>query len=78
MGFFIYFGLHFAPQPDPYTAEHIHLVLIYVIWSIGYYLQLKQSIVRNFIIIFVIFFILQVVHFFFGYYVITFLESFVE
>ncbi|UFU00122.1 hypothetical protein KO561_03925 [Radiobacillus kanasensis] len=78
VGFFAFFGLHFVPQQDPYIAEHIYIMLIYVIWAIGYYLQIKQSTLRNFIIILVIFLIIQALNFFFGYYVITFLEFFLE
>ncbi|WP_117148951.1 hypothetical protein [Paraliobacillus zengyii] len=78
LGFFSVFGQHFVPQQDPYLAEHIQIMLIYVIWGIGYYLQIRQSTMRNFIIIFVVFLVMQALNFFFAYYVITFLEFFLE
>ncbi|KAB8126012.1 hypothetical protein F9U64_20995 [Gracilibacillus oryzae] len=78
VGFFAFFGLHFVGQEDPYTAEHTHIMLLYVIWGISYYLQLRQSAMVNFIIILVVSLIIQALNIFYGYYVITFLESFLE
>lgn len=78
LGFFWFFGLHFVPQQDPYLAEHTYIMLIYVIWGVGYYLQIRQSSMRNFIITFVSFLIIQALHFFFVYYITTFLEFFLE
>ncbi|MYL58249.1 hypothetical protein GLW20_12105 [Virgibacillus halodenitrificans] len=78
LGFFWFFGLHFVPQQDPYLAEHIYIILIYVIWGIGYYLQIKQSTMRNFIIVLIFSLIIQALNFFFVYYITTFLEFFLE
>lgn len=78
LGFFMYFGTHFVPQQDPYIAENISIILIYVIWAISYYLQIKQSSIRNFIIILVVFLLIQALYFYFIYYVITFFEFFLE
>ncbi|GAA0600301.1 hypothetical protein GCM10009001_15880 [Virgibacillus siamensis] len=78
LGFFMFFGLHFVPQKDPYIAEHISIILVYVIWVIGYYLQVKQSTVKNFIIILAVFLLIQALNVFFMYYVITFFEFFLE
>ncbi len=74
----MYFGMHFVPQDDPYIAENISILLLYVIWGISYYVQLKQTTVKNFIITLVTFLIIKALYFFFMYYVITFLELFLE
>ncbi|GEN52762.1 hypothetical protein [Halobacillus faecis] len=73
-GFFLYFGTHFVEQEDPYVGENLSILLVYVIWGIGYYLQLKQPTMKRALVVMVLFLGMQVVFFFNLYYVTTFFE----
>lgn len=64
LGFFMFFGLHFVPQEEPYTAEHTYILLVYVIWIISYYLQLKQLAIKNFIAVLIALVIILIIYIF--------------
>ncbi len=72
------FGLHFVHQPDPYTAEHVALSVIYILWGVNYWLQFKLSNYISILLINTVLIILVAIYVFFIYYPVTFLEYFLE
>ncbi len=74
----MWFGLHFVPQPDPYTAEYIAISIIYMLWAVSYWFQFKISTTKKIILFNFAVIILVVLYIFFIYYPISFLEYFLE
>ncbi len=72
------FGLHFVQQPDPYTAEHVAISVIYILWGVSYWFQFKVSTYKSIVLINLALIIFIVLYAFFIYYPITFLEYFLE
>ncbi|WP_446855091.1 hypothetical protein [Halobacillus faecis] len=73
-GFLLYFGTHFVEEEDPYIGGNLSILLVYVIWGIGYFLQLTQQTMKRALVIMVVFSGMQVVYFFNMSYVITFFD----
>ncbi|KHE69541.1 hypothetical protein [Halobacillus sp. BBL2006] len=75
IGSLAYLGMNFAPYPGNHVGENIGLLMIYVFWGVGYYLQLKQKTITRFIIFFVLEFAFLYIWFM---YVISFIDSLFE
>ncbi|ARI77895.1 hypothetical protein [Halobacillus mangrovi] len=75
LGFLAYLGMNFAPYPGSHTGENIGLIMIYVFWAVGYYLQVKQKTLVRFITFFVLEFIFLCLWFF---YAIAYIDSLFE
>ncbi|SDN96116.1 hypothetical protein SAMN05421677_10261 [Halobacillus aidingensis] len=73
-GFLLYFGTHFVEQDDPYVGENLSILLVYVIWGLGYFIQLKQPTMKRVVAVLLLSLGFQVLYFFSMYYVITFFE----
>ncbi|WP_153461817.1 MULTISPECIES: hypothetical protein [Sediminibacillus] len=78
LGGIMYFGMHFAPQSDPYTAEHIAVGMIFILWGLNYGIQLKLCTVKSLVASNLLLVCVVALYVFFIYYPITFLEFFVE
>lgn len=73
-GFLLYFGTHFVEQEDPYVGENLSILLVYVIWGTGYFIQLKQPTLMRAVVVMALFLALQVLYFFNIYEVTRFFE----
>ncbi|TMN22098.1 hypothetical protein [Lentibacillus cibarius] len=51
---FAYLGMNFTPSNEPLTAEYVFLASFYIILGGFYYLQLKHSTIKKFIVIIII------------------------
>ncbi|UOR13709.1 hypothetical protein [Halobacillus amylolyticus] len=47
-GLFLYFGLKFVTQSDPYTGEYLFIATLFVIWGAFYYFQLRLGSIKGF------------------------------
>ncbi|ELK45653.1 hypothetical protein D479_13967 [Halobacillus sp. BAB-2008] len=74
----LFFGTHFVPQPDPYTAENVAIVFIYILWAVSYWLQFKVQTYKSIVFINVGLIVFLGFYVVFMYYPITFLELFLE
>ncbi|MYL50023.1 hypothetical protein GLV98_11040 [Halobacillus litoralis] len=73
-GFLLYFGTHFVEQEGPYIGENLSILMVYVIWGLGYFLQLKQPTIKRAVAVLLLSLGMQVLLFYSLYYVITFFE----